>query len=177
MADRSEHGISHRTSRWCLFRCLPNGMVWTEEDLRSLCYLYYWFCFHPVLRAVPPGVAGWRAAWWPCSGQLCSHCPCLRLRSVPVGAQRCTHIVSPLVGEGTHVLRRAGCSCSVTKFNRLTAFHSCTNICFVTGQLIANGVIAGTHNIDSHWAYSAPFAVQWVWPLVILAGLPFAPER
>lgn len=54
---------------------------------------------------------------------------------------------------------------------------SCTNICFVTGQLIANGIIAGTHVLDSHWAYSAPFAAQWVWPLVILIGLPFAPER
>ncbi|KAH0843018.1 General alpha-glucoside permease [Fonsecaea pedrosoi] len=53
---------------------------------------------------------------------------------------------------------------------------SCTNICFVTGQLIANGVIAGTHVLDSHWAYSAPFAIQWLWPLVILIGLPFAPE-
>ena len=54
---------------------------------------------------------------------------------------------------------------------------SCTNICFVAGQLIANGVIAGTQHYSSHWAYSAPFAVQWVWPLIILAGLPFAPER
>ncbi|KAJ9636654.1 hypothetical protein H2204_005254 [Knufia peltigerae] len=53
---------------------------------------------------------------------------------------------------------------------------SCTNICFVTGQLIANGVIAGTQRLDSHWAYSAPFSAQWVWPLVILIGLPFAPE-
>ena len=54
---------------------------------------------------------------------------------------------------------------------------SCVNIAFVTGQLLANGVIAGTHVLTSHWAYSLPFAVQWVWPLVILIGLPFAPER
>ncbi|KAK5051456.1 hypothetical protein LTR84_003108 [Exophiala bonariae] len=53
---------------------------------------------------------------------------------------------------------------------------SCVNIAFVTGQLLANGVIAGTHVLTSHWAYSLPFAVQWVWPLVILIGLPFAPE-
>ncbi|KAI1630416.1 MFS sugar transporter-like protein [Exophiala viscosa] len=53
---------------------------------------------------------------------------------------------------------------------------SCTNICFVIGQLLANGVIAGTEGFDSHWAYSAPFAVQWVWPFFILIGLPFAPE-
>lgn len=54
---------------------------------------------------------------------------------------------------------------------------SCINICFVGGQLIANGVIAGTQKLDNHWAYSAPFAVQWLWPLIILAILPFAPER
>ena len=55
----------------------------------------------------------------------------------------------------------------------LTAY---INLCFVMGQLIANGVIAGTSQLDNHWAYSAPFAVQWLWPLIILAGLPFAPE-
>jgi MFS transporter, SP family, general alpha glucoside:H+ symporter len=53
---------------------------------------------------------------------------------------------------------------------------SCINICFVGGQLIANGVIAGTSKLDSHWAYSAPFAIQWLWPLIILIVLPFAPE-
>jgi SP family general alpha glucoside:H+ symporter-like MFS transporter len=51
-----------------------------------------------------------------------------------------------------------------------------TNIAFVTGQLIANGVIAGTSRLDSHWAYSAPFAAQWVWPLIILVLWPWAPE-
>lgn len=44
------------------------------------------------------------------------------------------------------------------------------------GQLIANGVIAGTSQLSSHWAYSAPFAAQWFWPLIILIGWPFAPE-
>lgn len=55
----------------------------------------------------------------------------------------------------------------------LTAY---INLCFVMGQLIANGVIAGTSQLSNHWAYSAPFAVQWLWPLIILAGLLFAPE-
>ncbi|KAI9738370.1 MAG: hypothetical protein M1834_008873 [Cirrosporium novae-zelandiae] len=50
------------------------------------------------------------------------------------------------------------------------------NFCFVTGQLIANAIINGTQKLDNHWAYSAPFAVQWLWPLVIFIGLPFAPE-
>lgn len=55
----------------------------------------------------------------------------------------------------------------------LTAY---VNLCFVIGQFIANGVIAGTSTLNNHWAYSAPFALQWLWPLIILIGLPFAPE-
>ncbi|KAF2767354.1 general substrate transporter [Teratosphaeria nubilosa] len=53
---------------------------------------------------------------------------------------------------------------------------SYVNLCFVIGQLIANGIIAGTSKLDSHWAYSAPFAAQWFWPVIILIGCPFAPE-
>jgi MFS transporter, SP family, general alpha glucoside:H+ symporter len=63
--------------------------------------------------------------------------------------------------------------CPVALRGVLTAY---INLCFVMGQLLANGVIAGTSQLDNHWAYSAPFALQWLWPLVILAGLPFAPE-
>lgn len=44
------------------------------------------------------------------------------------------------------------------------------------GQLTANVIMAGTQRLDNHWAYSAPFAAQWVWPLIILIGIPFAPE-
>ncbi|KAK1091070.1 hypothetical protein LTR48_007049 [Friedmanniomyces endolithicus] len=50
------------------------------------------------------------------------------------------------------------------------------NLSFVMGQLIANGVIAGTSQLSDHWAYSGPFASQWIWCLVILVGWPFAPE-
>lgn len=102
--------------------------------------------------------------------------------------------------------------CPVALRGVLTSY---TNLCFVMGQLIANGVIAGTvstpivssrfhtsvvpgsdslrvhHQIartlanpcfyhqsqlNNHWAYSAPFAAQWIWPVVILVGWPFAPE-
>ena len=63
--------------------------------------------------------------------------------------------------------------CPVALRGVLTSY---INLCFVIGQLIANGVIAGTSQLDTHWAYSAPFAAQWVWPLVILIGWPFAPE-
>ncbi|KAK9779253.1 putative Maltose permease [Seiridium cardinale] len=53
---------------------------------------------------------------------------------------------------------------------------SYTNLCFVMGQLLANGVTAGTSKLNDHWAYSIPFAIQWFWILVILPGMFFVPE-
>lgn len=53
---------------------------------------------------------------------------------------------------------------------------SYTNLCFVVGQLIANGITAATQSLESHWAYSIPFALQWLWVLLILPVVPFAPE-
>ena len=64
--------------------------------------------------------------------------------------------------------------CPIALRGVLTSY---VNLCFVIGQLIANGIIAGTAKLNTHWAYSGPFAAQWFWPLVILIGLPFAPER
>ncbi|EEH49168.2 uncharacterized protein PADG_05247 [Paracoccidioides brasiliensis Pb18] len=63
--------------------------------------------------------------------------------------------------------------CPVALRGILTAY---VNLCFVIGQFTANGISAATHGLDNHWAYSAPFATQWFWPAVILAGLFFAPE-
>ena len=63
--------------------------------------------------------------------------------------------------------------CPVALRGTLTSY---VNLCFVAGQLLANGIVAGTQHLQSHWAYSIPFAVQWVWPVIILIGLPFAPE-
>jgi len=63
--------------------------------------------------------------------------------------------------------------CPVALRGVLTSY---VNLCFVIGQLLANGITAGTHALTTHWAYSAPFAAQWFWPFVILIGMPFAPE-
>ncbi|KAK7977917.1 maltose permease [Apiospora saccharicola] len=53
---------------------------------------------------------------------------------------------------------------------------SYTNLCFVMGQLLANGVTAGTSKLSDHWAYSIPFALQWFWVAVIVPGMFFVPE-
>lgn len=63
--------------------------------------------------------------------------------------------------------------CPVAIRGTLTSY---INLCFVMGQLIANGVTAGSQRLDTHWAYSIPFAIQWFWVLLIMPGMPFAPE-
>lgn len=63
--------------------------------------------------------------------------------------------------------------CPVALRGHLTSF---VNLCFVIGQLLANGVTAGTEKLESHWAYSLPFALQWVWVAIILPGVFFVPE-
>lgn len=50
------------------------------------------------------------------------------------------------------------------------------NLAFVIGQFIAQGVAAGVEARLDQWAYKAPFALQWLWPTVMLLGLPWAPE-
>lgn len=63
--------------------------------------------------------------------------------------------------------------CPIALRGVLTSY---VNLCFVMGQLIANGIVNGTSKLNTHWAYSGPFAAQWFWPLVILIGMPWAPE-
>ena len=50
------------------------------------------------------------------------------------------------------------------------------NLAFVIGQFIAQGCAAGLESRLDKWAYKAPFAIQWIWPVVLLSGLFFAPE-
>ncbi|OLN94081.1 Maltose permease MAL31-like protein 8 [Colletotrichum chlorophyti] len=63
--------------------------------------------------------------------------------------------------------------CPMALRGHLTSY---VNLCFVIGQLLGNGVTAGTSKLENHWAYSLPFALQWFWILVILPGLFFVPE-
>lgn len=55
----------------------------------------------------------------------------------------------------------------------LTAMN---NMAFVIGQFIASGMSQAFATNSTKWAYKIQFAVQWVWPLLIIAMLPFAPE-
>ncbi|OIW22541.1 maltose permease MAL31 [Coniochaeta ligniaria NRRL 30616] len=53
---------------------------------------------------------------------------------------------------------------------------SYTNMCFIIGQLIAAGVLAGLVNRPDEWAYRIPFALQWMWPAFLIPILFYAPE-
>ncbi|WVQ65278.1 uncharacterized protein L199_003454 [Kwoniella botswanensis] len=50
------------------------------------------------------------------------------------------------------------------------------NLCWVMGQFIASGVVLGISDRTDEWAYRIPFAVQWVWPVLLIPVLWFAPE-
>jgi len=50
------------------------------------------------------------------------------------------------------------------------------NLWIVLGQFMSNGVIRGTGNWTNAYAYRLPFALQWIFPVILLVGLPFAPE-
>ncbi|KAH8812487.1 general substrate transporter [Xylogone sp. PMI_703] len=53
---------------------------------------------------------------------------------------------------------------------------SWTNMCFIIGQLISAGVMAGLVDNNTQWAYKIPFAIQWVWPVILVPILSFAPQ-
>lgn len=50
------------------------------------------------------------------------------------------------------------------------------NLCYVMGQLIGQGVTTGFDTRLDQWAYQIPFAIQWVWPVIMLSGMYWAPE-
>lgn len=55
----------------------------------------------------------------------------------------------------------------------LTAY---TNMCFAIGQFISAGVLQSLLNRPDEWSYRIPYAVQWVWPVPLLAIAFFMPE-
>lgn len=50
------------------------------------------------------------------------------------------------------------------------------NLCWVIGQLISAGVLAGLVGVPSQWSYRVPFAIQWAWPVPLAILAYFAPE-
>ncbi|KAK3686781.1 hypothetical protein LTR37_019460 [Vermiconidia calcicola] len=53
---------------------------------------------------------------------------------------------------------------------------SYVNLCWVIGQFIASGVLVGVNTRTDQWGWRIPFAIQWIWPLPIIAVCCFCPE-
>ncbi|OAA57582.1 Sugar/inositol transporter [Niveomyces insectorum RCEF 264] len=63
--------------------------------------------------------------------------------------------------------------CPLRLRDLLTAY---VNLCWSIGELIASGVLAGYANNTTEWAYRIPFGLQWMWPVLILTFVLWAPE-
>jgi MFS transporter, SP family, general alpha glucoside:H+ symporter len=50
------------------------------------------------------------------------------------------------------------------------------NMAFVIGQFVAAGAIEGFSRRTDKWAYRGPFALQWLWCVLLLVGMVFIPE-
>lgn len=46
-----------------------------------------------------------------------------------------------------------------------------SNMALIGGNLLGQGMTAGTQSIETAWAYRAPFALQWFWVIVLLSLL------
>ncbi|KAI8692456.1 hypothetical protein LRP88_12652 [Fusarium phalaenopsidis] len=57
-----------------------------------------------------------------------------------------------------------------------TYMTSYTNMCFIIGQLISAGVLKGLSTRTDAWGYKIPFALQWVWPVVLIPLIWMSPE-
>lgn len=49
-------------------------------------------------------------------------------------------------------------------------------VCWGIGQFFSYAVLFSLNNSQSSWAYRIPFAVQWVWPVIIFPLALFCPE-
>jgi len=53
---------------------------------------------------------------------------------------------------------------------------SYVNLCWVMGQLLSSGVLRAVSSRTDHWAYRIPYALQWMWPPLLILGVLCAPE-
>ncbi|KAK2070404.1 hypothetical protein P8C59_004896 [Phyllachora maydis] len=63
--------------------------------------------------------------------------------------------------------------CPVAMRGYLTTY---VNFCWGMGQEIGIGVIMSMLPRKDAWAYRIPYALQWMWPVPLMAGIFFAPE-
>ncbi|OAA58500.1 Sugar/inositol transporter [Niveomyces insectorum RCEF 264] len=49
-------------------------------------------------------------------------------------------------------------------------------VCWGIGQYISYAILFSLNGWDNRWAYRIPFAIQWVWPVIIIPIAAFCPE-
>lgn len=50
------------------------------------------------------------------------------------------------------------------------------NMCWVIGILLSSGILKGLMSIEGEWGYRIPFALQWIWPPIVIVVTLLAPE-
>ncbi len=80
------------------------------------------------------------------------------------------------IGWGFYVVISTTYASEILPTNARGFLTGYINLCYVIGQFISSGVSKGFDMSTTQWGYRIPFAIQWVWPVILLAGLPFAPE-
>jgi len=83
--------------------------------------------------------------------------------------------LSGIIWGGYHVLAPTYAS-EVLPLRLRGWFTGYVSLCYVIGQFLQTGITRGFVNWDNEWAWKTPYAIQWVWPVIILAGLYWAPE-
>ncbi|EQB57813.1 sugar porter family MFS transporter [Colletotrichum gloeosporioides Cg-14] len=74
------------------------------------------------------------------------------------------HVLAPVYASEVLPLRLRG------------IFIAYVSLCYVMGQFIQTGITRAFVSWSSVWAYKIPYALQWVWPIFILAFLYWCPE-
>ncbi|KAM6480848.1 sugar transporter [Trichoderma sp. SZMC 28011] len=49
-------------------------------------------------------------------------------------------------------------------------------LCWGIGQFVSYGVLYGLVNRTGEWSWRIPLAIQWIWPVIVIPPLLFAPE-
>lgn len=49
-------------------------------------------------------------------------------------------------------------------------------MCFIIGQFLSTAVLRGLVSRKDEWGYRIPFAIQWIWPVILIPLIWFAPE-
>ncbi|KAJ5114014.1 hypothetical protein N7456_002548 [Penicillium angulare] len=92
-----------------------------------------------------------------------------------IGILTTSMYLAGLIWGGYHVLAPTYAS-EVLPLQLRGYFTGYVQLCYTVGQFLQTGITRGFVNRTDKWAYKIPYAIQWVWPVLLLVGLFWAPE-